>query len=320
MALLAALGSLGGLPAQAGPRGAETHWPLPPGQLEHVLSREAFEIRSVSADVGGVMGVRKLGIHVPKLGRDLDVKWKRAPDGDADGWNNTPRKEIAAYEIQKWFLDPEDYLVPTIVARCLPLELYEQVEANAKPNLPGTRCVMGVLVIWIENVGIDDPIYEEARFREDERYARHIANMNILTYLIEHEDGRRNNFLTADDKSDRRIFSIDNGVSFGAKVKNWFVWNWNVIRVPALREEAVARLRRVTPERVQQLGVVSEQRAGDDGVLRPVEPSENADPGRGSRVREGWIQLGLTRGEIEDLQERLDRLLERIDAGEQPLF
>ncbi len=316
---MAVLGSLAVGLAHAEP-GAEAHWPLPPGQLEHVLAHDDFEIRSVSGDVGGVMGVRKLGLHFPKGGRDLKVKWKRAPDGDADGWNNTPRKEIAAYQIQKWFLDPEDYLVPTIVARCVPLDVYAPVDAEARPNLPGTRCVMGVLVIWIENVGIDDPIYEEARFLEDQRYAHHLANMNILTYLIEHEDGRRNNFLTADDKSDRRIFSIDNGVSFGAKVKNWFVWNWNEIRVPALRKGTIERLRQVTPERVQELGVVAEQRADDDGVLRPVAHGANPDPGRGSRVRDGWIQLGLTRGEIESLQERLDQLLAKVDEGEQPLF
>ncbi len=311
--------SLASGPAGADP-GAADHWPLPPGQLERILAREDFEVRSVSSDVGGVMGVRKLGLFFSRSGHELMVKWKRAPDGDADGWNNTPRKEIAAYEIQKWFLDPDDYVVPTIVARCIPLDTYADIEPDTSPNLPGTRCVMGVLVIWIENVGIDDPIYEEEIFRENPRYARHIANMNLLTYLIEHEDGRRNNFLTSDDKTDRRIFSIDNGVSFGARVKNWFVWNWNSIRVPALPEQVIERLRGVGPERMGGLGVLVELRAGDDGVLRPVARGENTEPDRGSRVREGWIQLGLTRGEIEDLQKRLDDLLARVDEGEQPLF
>lgn len=313
------LGALAAL-AGAGARATETHWPLPPAELERLLGHEPFEIREVKGGVGGVMGVRKLSLHFPGSGQDLTVKWKRAPDGDADGWNNTPRKEIAAYEIQKWFLDPEDFVVPTVVPRCIPFEVYEPVEENATPSMEGSSCAMGVLVIWMENVGIDDEIYEPERFRTDPRYAYHLANMNLLTYLIEHEDGRRNNFLTADDKSDRRIFSIDNGVSFGAKLKNWFVWNWNKIRVPALRRQTIERLRRVGPEQVAALGVVAELAVGDDGVYRPVASSANPDPKHGSRRREGWIQLGLTQHEIEHLQERIDGLLERVEEGRQPVY
>lgn len=305
---------------QSEPRGAESHWPLPPAEAERVLALEDFEILDVSGDVGGVMGVRKLAIRLPASGRELKVKWKRAPDGDADGWNNTPRKEIAAYEIQKWFLDPEDYVVPTVVVRCIPLASYAPLDPKAKPNLPGTACVLGAVVIWLENVGIEGPIYDEERFRSDPNYARHMANLNLLTYLIEHEDGRRNNFLTADDPTDRRTFSIDNGVSFGAKVKNWFVRNWNKIRVPALRRETIERLREVDETQVGALAVVAELRADDAGVLRPVEPSHVPHPRKGSRVEPGWIQLGLTRGEISDLQKRIDRLLADVDRERIVLF
>jgi hypothetical protein len=319
---LAAALATGLATAPAGVATAEgsPHWPLPPDQLEKVLALEHFEILSVAGDVGGVMGVRKLLLSFPGSGRQLKVKWKRAADGDADGWNNTPRKEIAAYEIQKWFLDPEDYVVPTVVIRCIPLRTYLPIGEGAQPNLPGTKCVTGALVVWIDAVGIDDPLYEEERFRQDPRYAGYLADMNLLTYLIEHEDGRRNNFLTADDKSDRRIFSIDNSISFGAKVKNWFVPNWNEIRVPALRKRSIERLRAVSSEQVDALGVVAELRAGDDGILRPAPPGPNADPDRGTRVRPGWIQMGLTRGEIAALRDRINRLLARVDSGELPLF
>jgi hypothetical protein len=306
--------------ARAGTEGAQSHWPLPPAELERILALEDFQILDVKGGVGGVMGVRKLTLRFPASGQELKVKWKRAPDGDADGWNNTPRKEIAAYEIQKWFLDPADYVVPTIAPRCIPLAVYAPVEEDAEPNLPGASCVMGVLVIWIENVGIEGPIYEEERFREDPLYARHMADFNLLTYLIEHEDGRRNNFLTADDPTDRYIFSIDNGVSFGARIKNWFVRNWDKIRVPALRREDVERLRAVDDERLQALGVVAELRADEDGVLRPVPFTADARPKRGSRVEPGWIQLGLTRDEISDVHDRVERLLRRVDEGKLALF
>jgi hypothetical protein len=308
--------------AASEPGGAATHWPLPPAALEEILAREDFEIREVGGGVGGVMGVKKLRLHFPGAQRELKVKWKVAPPGTADGWNNTPRKEIAAYEIQKWFLDPEDYVVPTIVARCIPLATYAPLAEGAEPqpNLPGTRCVFGGLTIWMEHVGIEDPIYEEARFRANPRYAHHMANLNLLTYLIQHQDGRRNNFLTADDKSDRHIFSIDNGVAFGARVTNWFVWNWDAIRVPALRRQSIERLRALPPERVEGLGVVAELRAGEDGVLRAVAPSANADLERGARVAPGWLQLGLTQSEIAALRARLERLLADADSGRLPLF
>jgi hypothetical protein len=299
---------------------AAAHWPMAPADLESLLATEDFEILSAKGGIGGVMGAKKLEIRFPKSGQVLKVKWKRAPNGKLDGFNNTPRKEIAAYEIQKWFLDPVDYVVPTIVARCVPLTVYPPVEANAGPSLPDTRCVMGVLVVWLENVGIDGPIYEEARFTSDPVYARHMAEMNLLTYLIDHDDGRRNNFLTADDPTDRYIFSIDNGVSFGAKLKNWFVPNWDRIRVPALRKASIDRLRQVSADQVDSLGVVAELRADDDGVLRPVEHSPNANPKKGARVEAGWVQLGLRTKEIGNLRKRMKRLLEDVDAGRIHVF
>jgi len=300
--------------------GGDTHWPLAPTDLEQILAIEDFEILGVKGDVGGVMGVRKLRVRFPDSDQELSLKWKRAPDGDADGWNNTPRKEIAAYALQKWFLDPADYVVPTIVARCIPLDLYTALDDEPEPNLRGSRCVMGVLVAWIENVGLDGPIYEEERFRNDAVYAHHMADFNLLTYLIEHEDGRRSNFLTSDDPARRAIFSIDNGVSFGAKIQNWFVPNWDKIRVPALRELTLERLREAAPSGLPALGVVAELRAGEDGVLRPVEPSANADPDRGSRGEPGWIQLGLTRQEIAGVERRVDRLLADVEAKRVALF
>jgi hypothetical protein len=144
--------------------------------------------------------------------------------------------------------------------------------------------------------------------------------MNLLTYLIEHEDGRKGNFLVSEIESDRRVFSIDNGVSFGAKMKNFFVRNWHKIRVPALRRETIERLRRVTPEQLEALGVLAELRADDAGVLRPVPFSENANPKKGARAEPGWVQLGLSRREIQGLRKRIERLLAQVDAGRQSVF
>ena len=103
-------------------------------------------------------------------------------------------------------------------------------------------------------------------------------------------------------------------------MKNWFVPNWNKIRVPALRRVTIERLRGTSREQVQALGVVTELRADEDGTLRPVAHSTNANPGKGSRVQPGWIQLGLTEAELRKLQERIDRLLADVDAERIRLF
>jgi len=310
------LAGFAGLPLVAA---AKPNWPLPPAQLERILASEDFEILEVSGEVGGVMGVKKLTLRFPKSGKTLNVKWKAAPQGDADGWNNNPRKEIAAYQLQKWFLDPEDYVVPTIAPRGIALTQYQEIDPKAKANIRGTRCVMGAFVVWINEVGVAHPVFDETRWNEP-RYRYHMANFNLLTHLIEHEDGREGNFLASDDEKDRRVFSIDNGISFSARVKNFMVDNWHLIRVPALRSETIERLRKAAPAGPGALGVVAELRADSNGVLRPVAVSENSEPKKGARVESGWIQFGLEADEIEALEARVTKLLEAVDSGKQPVF
>ena len=300
---------------QAGPVDPAQHWPLPPGVLEARLPDEPLVILEAVGGVGGVMGVKKLSVRLGSDEEPIALKWKEAPPGDADGWNNTPRKELAAYEIQKWFLEPADYVVPTTVVRCLPLEVYGPIDATPRPNLSGTRCVTGALTVWINDVGIPDELFDPARFSDDPHYRHHMANFNLLTYLIEHEDGRDGNFLVSDHPEERRIFSVDNGVAFGARVKNWFVPNWHKIRVPSLRRETIEKLRTVTPENIERLGVLVELRVDADGILRPVPAESNLDPSEGARSGKGWLQLGLDEDELEDLAERLEKLLARVDAG-----
>lgn len=318
--VLAAAVLLAAAVAAAGPVDSARHWPLPPGALEERLGTEDFEVIEVSKGVGGVTGVKKLGIRMAKDGTEIAVKWKKAPAGDADGWNNTPRKELAAYAIQKWFLDPGDYVVPTIVVRCIPPERYGPIGDVPKPTVAGTRCVMGALGVWLEAVTVPDTLYDPDRFQADPLYARHLADFNLLTHLIDHEDGRDGNFLVSELDEERRVFSVDNGVAFGALMRNFLVRNWHEIRVPALRKQTIERLRAVGAEEYERLGVLVELKADRMGVLRPVPPGENTAPKKGARVRPGWIQLGLEKDEIKAVRKRVDRLLERVDEGELATF
>ena len=296
------------------------NWPAPPGEIERRLAGEPFELREVGGAGGGTTGAIKLTLFFPQHGDTISFKWKTVPPGDADGVNNVPRKEVAAYALQSLFLEPPDYVVPTTALRCLPLEMLRSHGVAAEPSLPGTHCVLGVLSVWLEQVTVPEHVFEPERFASDAGYAANAGRFNLLTYLVEHEDGRAGNILVSKVPEDRRVFAIDNGISFSAVVKNWFVPNWNVIRVPALPHLEVDRLRKVDRGEIDRLGVVSELRADPDGMLAAVTPGPNQAPERGTRVAPGWIQLGLTRSELDALEARLRELLARVDRGELPLF
>jgi hypothetical protein len=126
--------------------------------------------------------------------------------------------------------------------------------------------------------------------------------------------------LAATDPSNRRVFSIDNGIAFNEWLYNFFLPNWDSIRVPALPRDSLERLRAVGEHELQALLVVAEFHRGANGVLRETPPSAAFDPDDGSRIRDGVLQLGLEPDEIESVQERLQDLIARVDAEEIPLF
>jgi hypothetical protein len=297
-----------------------SNWPLPPQQVEQRLSQEKIELRAVKPIAEGTTGVMKLELFFPATGDTIAFKWKSVPEMDADGWNNAPRKELAAYVIQSWFLEPADYVVPTIGVRCLSLDALREHGITAKPNMAGTNCLLGVLSVWLENVKVPDRVLDTERFADDAHYATLVGRLNLLTYLVEHQDGRAGNILASSDPEDPRLFSVDNGISFAAPIKNVFVTNWNTLRVPAVPKAEIERLRAVKVGEIEKLGVLLEMRAGKDGVLRRVNAGPNRDPDDGARVAPGWLQLGLTRAEIDGLEVRLNELLTRVDAGEIPVF
>jgi hypothetical protein len=325
----ASLGSSGGLRdatwleylSVAAPPPPSNHFPLPPPQLERVM-REEFEVRSSEGAGAGFMGALRIEAYYPSIGRVLSSKWKAAPTG-GDGWNSTPRREIAAYDVQKWFLTPDTYVVPTTIARCIALENFAEIDPEVVPNLPDlptARCVFGAQAIWLENVESAATGLDEERFRRDANYARHLANYNLLSYLIGNRDTRSGNLVAATDQSNRRVFSVDNGIAFDEWVYNPFRRNWDSIRVPALPRESVERLRAVEEEELRALLVVAELRVGPDGVLREKAASAAFDAERGVRIRDGVLQLGLEPGEIDGVRKRIEDLIAAVDAGKIPVF
>lgn len=251
-------------------------------------------------------------------GAPMLVKWARAPRGGGT-FNNRPRYELAAYRLQKLFLEPEEYVVPPTAIRIVPLAWYRsEVDPRAPATFSDLDQVLVVLQYWLWAV-TGEGVYDEARFERDTAYARHLANMNTFCYLIRHNDANVGNFLRSENDANPRVFAVDNGVAFESQESNRG-HEWRRMRVDRIPRETVERLRSLTLDRLhRELGVLVQfERSG--GRMTAVEPGPNLDPGDGLRREDGVVQLGLTRGEIVDVWDRLQDLLEEVDEGELGVF
>lgn len=306
--------------AEASADSLPKNWPMSPSELENRFTTQDFVIKEVKEAGGGVTGASRLKIEYPD-GKVLKVKWKAVPEKSADGWNNSPRKELAAYEIQRWIVDENDFIVPTLAPYCIPMDAYKSISKTAKPNLPKISCELGLIAIWIDDVTAPKKFWDAKRFAKDPLYARYMADFNLLTYLLDHRDGRQGNLLLSTDPADPRVFAVDNGIAFDPFPWNFLVSNWDEIRVPWLRRETVERLRNIKKSQIEDLEIVAELEADADGRLRPVQPSRNFDDDTkaGVRRRGNRVQFGLTEDEIEKLEDRIETLLKRVDSGKQPV-
>jgi len=301
------------------------NWPLHPDRALEMMQTLAVEEISVEGAGAGTTGAMKVDVryHLDSAEAEFYVKGKRVPPR-LDGINNAPRKELAAWELQRLFLDPTDYVVPATTILCEPLSHYEGLDGGeAIPTVPGTSCIMFVLAVWLDDVTVADVFYDEQRFLREPLYAYYLANYNIFAYVINNRDNRTGNVLVAKDDDNRRVFAIDNGVSFGTAWFNWFwpaTYRWRQIRVPALPRRTIDRLRELDRDDVDRLAVVLQLEADDDGVLQAAEPGPPIDPDEGVRVQGTTVQFGLTDDEIDDVWERLEDLLEDVDDGEIRLF
>jgi len=124
----------------------------------------------------------------------------------------------------------------------------------------------------------------------------------------------------SEDDSRRQVFAVDNGISFGPWIFNYFVRNWTKLRVPAVRRESIERLREVRREDLDFLAVIEQLEVDEDGVLRPVPPGAPFDPDAGARAHAGAVQFGLTTSEIDDAYGRIEALIEAVDEGRVPVF
>lgn len=291
-------------------QGANIRSPLP--EIERKLRKEPFEVQAFRGTRFEDDRTQRAILQFADSSRMI-VKWAKAPRGGGE-YNNRPRYEVAAYRFQQLFLEEDEYVVPPTVVRSFPLEWYRELEPQARATFPGTESVVVVLQYWLWNVTGEKP-FDRERFARDTAYARHFANLNIYTYLCRHNDANRGNVLVSADASSPRVYSVDNGLTFGLETSERGHF-WRELQVDRLPASTVERLREIElPDLYRRLGVIAEFHEKGERLVR-AEPGVNLDPTRGIRRKDGVVQLGLTRAELERVYARLQRLLKRVDQGE----
>jgi hypothetical protein len=259
------------------------------------------------------------------------AKWRAHTTTTA---TNSPRFELAAYALQKLFLEPSEYVVPPTAPYCFRLSAYrEHVDPQARETFPRSGCVYGVLSYWIENVttvraannagwfhGQHRHLLDPELLERDVAYRNSVARVNLLTYLIRHGDSHNNNFVIARTDTQppvHTVYSVDNSKSFtlapNRRIKPEH--DWSAIRVPSLPRETIDRLRTADLSSLAMMAVL--QPVNGRLVARPFDRSATRTGTDWSDVR---LVVGLTEVEIAGLRERVDALLERVDRHELALY
>ena len=287
----------------------------PVDELERLLAAEPLAIEHAEISRPKAKGDITLKADVSFGGATpLRVKLRKAEPG-ADEFNNVPRYDLAAYELQKLFLDPAEYVVPPTALRFVPRADFAKYSPAVAPTFPPADQVLAVVQYWLNDIKVIADVYDPARFAADPVYARHIGQLNVLTYLIRHRDSNVGNFLIGRAERGARVFSIDHGVAFASQDSDRGEL-WKDVRVTQLPADTVARLRTVSTEVLKsKLGVLAQWRL-QDGIWVPAPLGENTAPRRGVRRAGETLQMGLSNVEIGSIQRLLERLLERVDRGE----
>jgi hypothetical protein len=307
--------ALAGLLAMALPAAAQDlNIPLTVDCIETLLRQEPLRVLDMAQARPAIADDRSAWVRLAGSGcaEEIPVKWK--PVGrNARGFNNEPRYELAAYELQKLFLDEPEYVVPPIALRSMPLDEYRELRAAPQPTLHGTSSVLFLLAFWVDHVTSRSP-FDADRFAQDSIYARLWGNANILTYIIEHSDENIGNLLISTVAWSPRVFAVDNDIAFRSREsEQGDRWRW--LQLPRLPHHTVERLRRITLADLEaRLAVVAEF-AIIDGALVPAAPGPNLRPAAGVRQARGRVQFGLTRAEIRRVHARITTLLRDVDSG-----
>jgi hypothetical protein len=290
----------------------------PVAELEALISSDPLVITAAEVSRPKATGDITLRAEVSFNGAPpMRFKLRHAEPG-ADAFNNVPRYDLAAYELQKLFLEPYEYVVPPTTVRMVPLDDFARFAPKVQRTFPPARQVMAVVQYWLSDVTNPPDILDVQRFAKDPAYARHIGQLNVFTYLVDHRDSNLGNFLIARQPAGGRVFSIDHGVAFASEDSDRGEL-WRRLRVDRLPADTFARMRAVTPQVLaSRLAVLAQWRL-DSGAYVPMTAGRNLNAARGVRREGELLQMGLTSGEIGKIAERLKRLLKEVDGGKYKL-
>lgn len=300
---------------------------LPFEELERRLIHDEFTIESATISRPKVAGDITLRSEVKFAdGMAMRIKIRRATKG-ASEFNNEPRYELAAYLFQKTFLTPDEYVVPPTSLRFLPVETLRKYTKAAQATFYGAEYTLCVMQYWLKNVSAPDDAYDRDRFERNPAFARHLANLNLLTYLIDHKDSNSGNVLIAaipdsngqPDEADPRVFMVDNGVAFDSAESDKGAI-WQPLRVKRIPKDSYERVSRITQEELQALLATVAQWEIRDGVPVPVPPEEARSAFKGVRSGGKRIQLGLTKHEIGGIYRQIVALRNRVSSGDIETF
>ena len=172
---------------------------------------------------------------------------------------------------------------------------FAKYSPDVDAHLHGRRSGAGRAAVLAADIKVIADVYDPARFATDPLYARHIGQLNVLTYLIDHRDSNVGNFLIGKAATGARVFSIDHGVAFASEDsdRGEAVESMRVDRLPADTVHACAR------SRLQMLRGAA-WACWRNGGWRTAGTSRwrrapNLGPNRGVRREGDDLQMGLTR-------------------------
>jgi hypothetical protein len=251
-------------------------------------------------------------------GVEMRIKIRRANPG-ATEFNNEPRYERASYVFQQLLVDRSESIVPVTVLRPLPLAMLRAWTPEANPTFRSSTEVLAVIQHWLPDIVGPDDAWDPARFESDPIYARQIANVNILSFLIRHKDSNKGNILLSADPAVGRAWLIDSGVAFASPRSDRGTL-WKDVRVPRVPADTIARVRALDLEQLSAALAVVAQYEVRDHKLVAVPPTAPFHKHEGVRRSRNVIQLGLTVTELADIEGRRKALLAKVDSGALPTF
>jgi hypothetical protein len=286
---------------------------LPVPELERMLG-DSFRIASAQVSRPKAQGDITLKAELAFGDRQpIRVKLRRAEPG-ADTFNNVPRYEQAAYELQKLLLDGSEFVVPPTALRFVPLADLRKYAREAKATFRGADETLCVVQYWLQDVTVVKDVLDEALLQSDPVYERHVGQLNVITYLIRHGDSNAGNFLISASAKGERVFSVDNGVAFNSEESDRGEL-WRSMRVKRLPRDVIAKLRALTEaDLTSRLGVVGQWKLAD-GHWIAAPAGANLGPGSGVRREGNTLQMGLNKREIGAIRDRAKKLLEMIDEA-----